>query len=386
MDERRPPTTIWDVVSRREARLLFWFLVIALAAIIATLGAEFTAVLAAPALILFVAWLMAYVLEPIVSLLHRHIPVKGRGLSVAITYLVTCIIAIVVLAGAGIAIINASIEFLSNLPAIIDRVKEVLEPVISGLGLQLPNGGNNAVTAVQEFVRSNAGDLANAVATAVSNTVVVVASLITAVFISMGLAIGEVSLLGWMRRFLPSSTYRDLTQLEQAIAVSFGGFVRGRLFVGGIYGAMVAVTAVVFGVPYAALIAVIAGLIVFIPFIGPLLGWAVLPAFASLLAPDVVVPCLVVSLLGAAAIQVVITPFVMAGAVSMKPVAVFVVVVLGTSIAGVAGAIFAIPTAAAILAITDYLRKRDVLLRAEDEVDGNGETPDLAEAGATSPT
>ena len=40
-------------------------------------------------------------------------------------------------------------------------------------------------------------------------------------------------------------------------------------------------------------------------------------------------------------------------------------VILGTAVAGVIGAIFAIPTAAAILAITDYLRERDVLLRSE---------------------
>ena len=55
----------------------------------------------------------------------------------------------------------------------------------------------------------------------------------------------------------------------------------------------------------------------------------------------------------------------MAGAVKMAPVGVFVVVILGTAVAGVIGAIFAIPTAAAILAITDYLRERDVLLRSE---------------------
>ena len=51
----------------------------------------------------------------------------------------------------------------------------------------------------------------------------------------------------------------------------------------------------------------------------------------------------------------------------MTPVAVFVVVILGTSIAGIMGAIFAIPTAAAVLAVTDYLRQRDVLLRATDD-------------------
>jgi hypothetical protein len=33
------------------------------------------------------------------------------------------------------------------------------------------------------------------------------------------------------------------------------------------------------------------------------------------------------------------------------------------------GAIFAIPTAAAILAVTDYLKERDVLLRAADVAD-----------------
>ena len=79
--EDRPVTgTIWDVVSRREARLLFWLVVIALFAVIATLGSQITRVLATPAIILFVAWLMAYVLEPFVSLLHRHMPFKGRGL------------------------------------------------------------------------------------------------------------------------------------------------------------------------------------------------------------------------------------------------------------------------------------------------------------------
>jgi predicted PurR-regulated permease PerM len=367
MDEEAPITSIRSVVSRREARLLFWLVAIALLAVIATLGAEFTSAFAGPALILFVAWLMAYVLEPPVSMLHRHMPFKGRGPAVAITYLVTFVIATAVLLGAGVAIINASIAFVENLPAILAQVKTTLEPILSGLGLQLPADGGTLTTAVQEFIRANTGQLADAATNAIKNAVVITASLITAVFISVGLAVGQVSLLGWMRRFLPTRTYRDLSELEQAIAVSFGGFVRGRLFIGAIYGVVVAIAAVVFGVPYAPLIAVIAGLIVFIPWIGPLLGWLVLPAFAMLLAPDVVTACLAVSILASVTIQVVVTPFVMAGAVNMRPVAVFVVVILGTSLAGIVGAIFAIPTAAAVLAVTDYLRKRDVLLRSEDE-------------------
>jgi predicted PurR-regulated permease PerM len=61
---------------------------------------------------------------------------------------------------------------------------------------------------------------------------------------------------------------------------------------------------------------------------------------------------------------VLVTQLVMGAAVKMSPVAVFAVVIIGASLAGIAGAVFAIPVAASILAITDYLRQRDLLLRA----------------------
>ena len=354
-----------DVVSRREARLVFWLVVISLGAFAITVATSSLGALATPAIILFVAWLMAYVLEPLVSWLQRHLPFRGRGVAVALTYLVTAIVAIVVLLSAGIALLNAAVAFVDNLPAILQKVGTMLQPLIAALGIQLPSGGD-VIAAIQDYLRTYAGQLADGASAVIRNGITVVAALVTAVFISVGLAMGQVSLLGWLRRFLPSSTYRDLTELELAIAVSFGGFVRGRLLIGAVYGTVIAIAAFVFGVPYSPLIGVIAGLIVFIPWIGPLLGWAVLPAFAMVLAPDVVVPCLIVSLIAAIAIQLVVTQFVMGAAVRMSPVAVFVVVILGTAIAGIIGAIFAIPVAAAILAITDYLRQRDVLLRAAD--------------------
>ena len=349
---------------------MFWLVVLSLSAVVFTVATSSLGALATPAIILFVAWLMAYVLEPPVSWLQRHLPFQGRGVAVAITYVVTALIALIVIIGAGIALLKATVEFIDNLPAILAKVGTLLQPVVEGLGIQLPSGGD-VVAAIQEYLRTYAGQLADAATMVVRNVITVFAALVTAVFVSVGLAVGQVSLLGWMRRFLPSRTYRDLTQLELAIAVSFGGFVRGRLLIGAIYGGVITVTALIFGVPYSPLIGVIAGLIVFIPWIGPLLGWAVLPAFAAVLAPDVVTQCLIVSVLAAVAVQLVVTQFVMGAAVKMSPVAVFVVVILGTAVAGIIGAIFAIPVAAAILANTDYLRQRDVLLRAatDDELE-----------------
>lgn len=378
-----PSLSIWQVVSRREARLVFWLVVIALVAVIVTVSAGSLAPFTGPAIILFVAWLMAYVLEPPVSWLQRHLPFRGRGVAVAITYFVTAVTAIVVLGSAGIALLRAAVEFVDRLPDILARISELLQPIIAGLGLQLPSGGD-VVGAITDYLRAYGADLADAVTTIIRNAITVVAGLVTAVFISVGLAVGQVSLLGWLRRFLPRSTYRDLTELEEAIAVSFGGFVRGRLLIGAIFGGIVAIAAFVLGVPLSPLIGVIAGLIVFIPWIGPLIGWAVLPAFALVLAPEVVVPSLVVSVIAAVAVQLVVTQLVMGAAVNMSPVAVFVVVIIGTSAAGILGAIFAIPVAAAILAITDYLRGRDVLLRATDEEEVAAVEPGPSAAGSAS--
>ena len=282
------------------------------------------------------------------------------------TYVLTVAIAFVVLLAAGITLIKAAVAFVEHLPAIVARAKEVLTPIFTALGL--PTSGEvDFASALAAFIANNGEAIADAVKSAAASAVALVAGLFTAVIISVGLAVGQVSLFGWLRRFLPERTYADLAALERAIAVSFGGFVRGRGLIGFTYGIVILITAIVFGVPLAPLIAVIAGIIVFIPWIGPLIGWAVLPAFAALLAPEAVVPCLVVSLVAAVAIQVFVTQLVMGAAVKMSPVAVFAVVIIGTAIAGIVGAIFAIPTAAAILAITDYLRERDVLLRADGQ-------------------
>ena len=364
-ESTRPPTFAEKVISRREARLIFWLVVIALFIVIVQLASDFFAILASPAIILFVAWLMAYVLEPPVSWLQRHLPFRGRGVAVLVAYLVTAVVAVVVLGATLLAILNAAVAFVDRLPAILARIGDLVRPIIEALGVSLPSRDEVAASIVDWF-RQNGDQLASAVSTAVRNLLGIVGALITAVIISVGLAAGQVSLLGWMRHFLPSNTYRDLAELELAIALSFGGFVRGRLLIGSIYGLIVCIAAVLLGVPYGPLIGVIAGLIVFIPWIGPLIGWAVLPAFALVLAPDVVAPAALVSIVAAVAVQLVVTQLVMGAAVKMSPIAVFVVVMLGGAIAGVLGAIFAIPVAATVLAITDYLRQRDVLLRATD--------------------
>jgi len=374
--------------------VVFWLVVLALAAVVVSFSSDFFALLRWPALILFIAWLTSYVLEPPIGWLQAHLPPHSRGLSAAIVYVIVIAVAFFVVCAAAIAIFNAAVAFIDRLPEILARLRDILQPILDRSDIHLPGGGD-PVDRITDFIQGYGQQLGDALVTMVGNIVALIGALFTAVVISVGLAAGQVTLLGWLRPFLPTSTYSDLTQLEKAIAVSFGGFVRGRLLIGLIFGGIIWVTAFVLGIPLGALIGIIAGLIIFIPWIGPLIAWAVLPAFALVLAPDAVGPALAVSLVAAILVQVIITQLVMGAAVKLKPVAVFAVVIVGSALAGIAGAIFAIPTAAAILAVADYLRKRDLLLRAgppdsglpavESDQTVGGATGDTMPAGEAAP-
>src|SRR6188508_1199160 len=116
MDAGRPePRPLSRVISPRELRLLFWLIVIALVGVIGILTSGIADTLSGPAVILFIAWLMAYVLEPAVDWLARHLPLHSRVLAVAVTYLVTVLVTFAVLLGAGAAILSAAVTFVEQL-------------------------------------------------------------------------------------------------------------------------------------------------------------------------------------------------------------------------------------------------------------------------------
>jgi predicted PurR-regulated permease PerM len=73
--------------------------------------------------------------------------------------------------------------------------------------------------------------------------------------------------------------------LQASVARSFGGFLRGQLIMGVVFGVFTALVNVGFGLQYAAATTVIAGLLQMIPFFGPFVSWAP-PVLVVLLTPN----------------------------------------------------------------------------------------------------
>lgn len=147
------------------------------------------------------------------------------------------------------------------------------------------------------------------------------------------------------------------------IETKLGGWIRGQLILMGIIGVVASVGYSLFGVKFALLLGVLAGLCEIIPFFGPWISGvpAVLIALTQSwrLALVAVIFIIVIQMMEGN----ILVPRVMRGSVGLSPLLVVLAVLVGATILGPVGGIIAIPVAAAIqVLITNLVRShRDVL-------------------------
>jgi predicted PurR-regulated permease PerM len=137
-------------------------------------------------------------------------------------------------------------------------------------------------------------------------------------------------------------------------------FVRATLIVALVDGIGVGVVAAVLGVPLAVPLGVLVFLGAFVPIIGALISGCV----AVLVALVAVGPVkALIMLLGVVAVQQieahVLQPFLLGRAVQLHPLAVILVITAGVLLAGIVGALFAVPLLAVVNSVARYLLGED---------------------------
>jgi predicted PurR-regulated permease PerM len=141
------------------------------------------------------------------------------------------------------------------------------------------------------------------------------------------------------------ATLSLLAELEEVI----GGFIRGQLLVGVTVGILIAIGLTLVGEPYAILIGAVAGLLDFIPYIGPAI--AALPAvtigFISGGVP-LAIKAIIVFVLANQAEGHLIAPNIVSRTIKLSPSAVVVAILIGAKLYGIPGMFIAVPVAAII--------------------------------------
>jgi len=135
---------------------------------------------------------------------------------------------------------------------------------------------------------------------------------------------------------------------------SFGGFIRGSLILGVIYGLATLLILVAFSVPFSSVLAVSSGLFVVIPFFGPILALVPVLVITLLGAPGTLLPVAILSILLQQVMLNVVSPRIMSKSIGIHPIFVFFSLLLGSKIAGFWGVLLGVPVAGVINTFIRY--------------------------------
>ena len=299
-------------------------------------------------LVFFLAWLLAFILSPIVSRLTRTVPFLPRVGAVVLVYAIlvgAIVLTVVVVAG---ALAESIADFVASVPTLREDLPAILAPWQSrliGLGLGQVDLAAQA-TSFLDNIATYAVELAGPVQQLAVASLGALGNLLIVLILSLYMVIDRHDILSFLFRIVPRAYNNEARLLETSVARSFGGFLRGQAILGVVYAAVAIITSAALGLPYLPVTTAVAGVLMAIPFFGPFVAWAPPIVVALLARPDAIVPAMVLMGIGWLVVMNILQPRLMQEAVGIHPIVVLGSVLIGSKIAGITGAIFGIPIAA----------------------------------------
>ena len=165
-----------------------------------------------------------------------------------------------------------------------------------------------------------------------------------------------------IKKFIVSVTpdrFRDYAAgFAMRVKEKIGKWMLGQLLLMFIIFVLDAIGLYLVGVPYALILAIFAGVMEIVPYIGPIISAVPGIILGFLISPTTGFLALLVYLIAQQVENHVIVPQVMKKAVGLNPVATIIALLVGLRLGGAMGAILAIPVATAIsLAVNDFMEK-----------------------------
>ena len=306
-------------------------------------------------MVFFLAWLLAFILSPVANGLVHLFPRLPKALAVIVVYSLLIVILVVAIIIAAQQISASITNLINNWPSD-KRLEEILQPWQERLnslgGSQISLHGQ--ATQLLANLKSGASGLATPLSQIAIASLGIFGNLLFVFFLSLYMALDRDRIVRFLFRLVPPNYTDEAKLLEHSVSRSFGGFLRGQAVMGLIYSVVSMAASLLFGVPYMPVTAASSGILQAIPFFGPFISWAPPVLVAIFFKPDVALPVLIIMVVGWFVLMNIVQPRLMSEAVGLHPVVVLGSVMIGSKIAGIPGAIFAIPVAAVIASFFFY--------------------------------
>jgi predicted PurR-regulated permease PerM len=304
-------------------------------------------------LVLFLAWLLAFVMAPVVGYLDDRLGLP-RAMAASIAYAVALVALGLLLFGLVSAVTEQVRQFGATFPQ--NRIEGTLASWQRTI--DLTRFGLPSLVDIFQSLQSSLGSIAGAVfaqAQAIAGaTIGAIGSFVLILILSLYMVMDSERILNRVNRVVPRRYKDELEIFERTVARAFGGFLRAQLILVLVQAALVIVVWAIFGLPYVFLVATLSALAMFIPFFGPPLALIPPVVAAWVYGPDWWIPITI----GLIAIQTVavnwLQPRLMRGALGMHPILVLVALLVGSQVAGVWGALFGIPVVAVLNVFLNY--------------------------------
>jgi putative heme transporter len=351
----------------RKAAAWAWRLLVVLAAALALLWVvEKLEVIVVPVLL---ALMISALLVPAVDWIDR------RGLPRGVAVTLVLLVGFAIFGGILTFVI---IQFVDGLPDLTEQVTRSIESTRRWLiegplhlrGEQISSAGNAAIQALH----NNQSKLTSgALATAATVTEIVTAALLALLTLIFFLYGGR-NIWHYVTKIFPLDARERVREAGRAGYGSLIGYVRATFLVALTDAAGVGAGPAIMGIPLALPLASLVFLGAFIPLVGAVIAGS-LAIVVALLAKGIVYALITLGLL-IAVNQVethLLQPLVMGRAVSIHPLAVVLAISAGGVLAGIVGALLAVPTVAFLNNAIQVLLAPDPSAEADEQIEGTAE-------------
>ena len=310
---------------------------------------------------------LAYLLYPIVSWLERRLPGKSRWLSARRASLIAGLF-IIILVVVGLftfyiitGVVSSFSILLKNAPQYFSEGLQTLRGWLEGFQRWLP-------PEIQQQVGGSSQDvgtiLGNALRSAFGKGISYISS-------SFGLILGFVALpvflfyvlkdweklsSGFYSAFSPQMA-EHVRGVVAVIDKVLGRWIRAQLVLSAVVAVMSFIGLAALGITLAPALAVLQGIMEFVPILGPWIGGAVGVIVTLAIAPEKVIGVAVVYLAVQLLENIFLVPRIHGGYLKIHPAMILVLLPLGAYIAGLWGIILVVPLTATVVEIYKYVRQ-----------------------------
>ncbi|WP_454117690.1 AI-2E family transporter [Microbacterium lacticum] len=355
LENATPRRTIWANLNRPFVIGFF----LTLGGLVAfALGAAVSSLVTIWIYIAF-AMFAALGLDPLVRRLENRGMRRGWAITVVYVVLVLVLVAIIWLIVP--TVISQIAQFIRDIPGMIGDFQR--SDLFAWLSAQFGDQVPDLLADLQKFL-TDPNNIA-AIGGGVLSIGVTIGSTISGVIIIIVLSLYFLASLPEIKqafyRLWPARLRPVTSELTEKITTSVGGYLGGMVVLA-FFNALVAFLLYLFlGLPFPALMAVVAFSVTLIPLVGSVLFWAVGTVIALIASP---LGGLVFAIMYLVYMQIeayVLTPKVMSKAISVPGALVVIGALVGGTLMGLLGALVAIPVTASILLIikTVYIPKQD---------------------------